>query len=105
MYVDISALPPGATLSAGTLVKVGAYRLTPAQLAGLTFSPPPGLPGTFTLTVKAVSTETANGDTATVSAALPVTVNSVIANPVSVKGFVINKGKPQRSSIQTIEVR
>ena len=68
LYVQVDDLPPGARLSAGTIVSVGSYRLTTVQLAGLKFTPPPGLPGTFNLKVKAVSTQTIDGDIATASA-------------------------------------
>src|SRR5262249_40533753 len=68
LYVEISGLPPGSTLSAGTLVSVGDYRLLPGQLNGLTFTPPAGLPGSYSLSVQAVSTQTLTGETATVSA-------------------------------------
>jgi YD repeat-containing protein len=105
LYVEISNLPPGATLSAGTLVDVGDYRLTPAQLAGLTFTSPPGLPGNYTLSVQAVSTQTTDGDTATTSATLPVTVNVVTPNPLGLSGFVVNGGQAQRSLLQTLAVR
>ncbi len=104
LYVEISQLPAGATLSAGTLVDVGVYRLTVAQLAGLTFTPPAGLPGAYTLSVQAVSTETPDGSTATASTTLPVTVTAVTPDPLGVTGFAVNGGQAQRSLIQTLAV-
>src|SRR5262249_23983813 len=105
LAIDISNLPPGATLSAGTVIAVGAYRLTPAQLAGLTFTPPPGLSGSFTPKVTAIATENVGGDTAQVSADLPITITSVVANPPTLKSFRVNDGEAQRSLIRTIQVQ
>ena len=104
LYVEISQLAPGATLSAGTLVGPGDYRLTIAQLQGLTFTSPQGLSGDYTLSVEAVSTETTNGSIASVSATLPVTVNTVTPNPLEITGFVVNGGQAQRSLIETLAV-
>src|SRR5262249_14239239 len=70
LTIDVASLPPGARLSAGTLVAVGHYRLTPDQLAGLKITPPPGLTGPFTLDVSATSTEPSTGAQATTAAAL-----------------------------------
>ena len=49
--VEISGIPTGFTLSAGTPVGSGTYELTTAELAGLELVPPSGYDGTITLTV------------------------------------------------------
>src|SRR5262249_18363630 len=105
LKLEIADLPPGAVLSAGTLVAPGRYALKPSQLAGLKFTPPSGLPGAFTLTVTATSTEAADGSTATATAHPTVTVDSVTANPLTLKGFVVNKGEAQRSLVHTLQVQ
>ncbi len=105
LYVDVSNLPVGSSLSAGVIVDVGTYRLTMAQLAGLTFTPQPGLAGTYTLTVTAVSTSVTSGDTASATASLPVTVNAVTPTPLTVTDFQVNQGAAQRSSINVLQVR
>ncbi len=104
--VDISGLPAGATLSAGTIVSVGHYRLTRAMLSGLTFNPPAGYADSFTLTVTATTTVQATGAQASVSASLPVAINAAAGStPVSVQSFVINGGAVQRSHIYTLAVQ
>ncbi len=72
---------------------------------GLTFTSQPGLAGTYTLTVTAVSTAVSSGDTATASASLPVTVNAAVPSPLTVTDFRINQGDAQRSSINVLQVR
>ncbi|UIJ39320.1 cadherin-like domain-containing protein [Desulfobaculum bizertense] len=72
----ISAVPAGATLSAGTLNPDGTWTLTPAELSGLTITPPLHFSGNFDLTVTAIATER-DGDVAQTSAPLPVTVTGV----------------------------
>src|SRR5207302_6587388 len=68
LSIDVAGLPPGARLSAGTVVELGHYRLSPGQLAGLSVIPAAGSAQAFTLTVTATSRELANGDQAHVSA-------------------------------------
>src|SRR5262249_54225423 len=90
LYVDVGNLPPGAALSAGTPTDVGSFRLTTSQLSGLMFMPSPGVPGNFTLSVSAVSTQTLDGETAATSASLPAAVTAVQPTPVTLTGFVVN---------------
>src|SRR5262249_53604890 len=104
--VDITGLPAGATLSAGTIAGIGRYRLAPSMLAGLTLTPPQGLANAFTLTVTATDTVQANSSQASVSATLPVSLNAAAGTtPVSVKSFVVNNGAVQRSRISTLAVQ
>src|SRR5262249_42680845 len=72
---------------------------------GLTFTPPAGLPGSYSLSVQAISTQTLNGDTATARATLPVTVNTVTPTALGLSGFVVNKGQAQRSRVQWLQVK
>ncbi len=69
LSVVISGVPAGATLSAGTDNLDGSWTLAPADLAGLTITPPADFSGSFQLTVAATATE-ADGDTATPIATL-----------------------------------
>ena len=73
--ITVSGVPTGAQLSAGTDNLDGTWTLTPAQLTGLTVTPPADFDVDFTLTVSATSTEV-DGDTATTLATLDVTMAS-----------------------------
>ncbi|QDP20456.1 beta strand repeat-containing protein [Sphingomonas xanthus] len=81
LSIKISGVPTGAVLSAGTNNGDGSWTLTPAQLAGLTITPPANSDADFTLTVEATSTEANGGDTATNSDTILVTVNAVADQP------------------------
>ncbi len=74
--INISGLPEGAVLSAGTRNNDGSWSLSPGDLEGLTMTPPADFNDDFNLRVTATSVEQ-NGDTALTSAELPVTVNPV----------------------------
>ncbi|MCC9620426.1 Ig-like domain-containing protein [Thalassospira sp. MA62] len=74
LTINISDIPAGATLSAGTVNPDGSVTLMPDQLAGLTITPPENFNGTIDLTVTASSTDGAN--TASISDTLTVTVAS-----------------------------
>jgi hypothetical protein len=74
----LSGVPDGATLSAGTALGGGRWALTPAQLQGLTLTPPPQASGTYTLTLTAVATESEAGvPSARTSATFTVNVDPV----------------------------
>jgi large repetitive protein len=75
LKIVIGGVPGGATLSHGTRNSDGTWTLTKAQLAGLTITPPTGSDADFNLTVKAITTESSNGNTATVTKTLAVTVD------------------------------
>jgi autotransporter-associated beta strand protein len=77
---QISGVPPGATLSAGTNAGGGVWNLTSGQVAGLFLNPPANSDVGFTLTVTAIATEAAGG-TAQTSQSLPVTLNAVADPP------------------------
>ena len=78
--ITVSGVPTGAQLSAGTDNLDGTWTLTPADLAGLTITPPADSDADFTLTVSATSTE-ADGDSATTVSSLDVTVTGVADVP------------------------
>ena len=78
--ITVSGVPAGAQLSAGTDNLDGTWTLTPAQLTGLTVTPPADSDADFTLTVSATSTE-ADGGTASQIASLTVTVTAVAGAP------------------------
>ncbi|MCM8736710.1 tandem-95 repeat protein, partial [Azospirillum sp. A1-3] len=80
LSITIAGVPTGATLSAGTHNADGTWTLTPAQLAGLTITPPPNDDGDFTLTVTATSTD-GTAAAASVVAQLPVTVRALSDAP------------------------
>ena len=86
LAIRIENVPAGATLSAGNFLGNGVWTLTPAQLVGLTITPPANADADFTLVVNAISTESNGGATASTSANLAVTVNSVNDAPVIVSG-------------------
>ena len=77
LSVTISGAPSGAVLSAGTANVDGSWTLSPAQLQGLTITPPPNSDADFTLTVMATSTESDNGSAATVTVQIPVGVIAI----------------------------
>ncbi|WP_420904927.1 hypothetical protein [Candidatus Magnetaquiglobus chichijimensis] len=65
LVITIANVPNGATLSAGTDNGDGTWTLTPAQLTGLTITPPHDSNADFSLQVTARSIEAANQDDAT----------------------------------------
>lgn len=79
MTIVISGLPAGSILSAGINNGNGSWTLTPAQLAGLTLTPPSHLNGAFNLIVTATTSE--NGTTASSSTNLPVTIQGIANTP------------------------
>ncbi len=65
LELEISGVPTGATLSAGTDLGAGVWRLVPADLAGLTLTPPANSDAEFQLTITATATETSPTSTDT----------------------------------------
>ena len=76
----ITNIPAGATLSAGTVNADGSVTLTPAQLSGLTITPPSNFSGTFNLGVTAQITDTAGNltDVGSASGTIGVNVTPVV---------------------------
>ncbi|MGL5095136.1 MAG: hypothetical protein ACRDD1_06085 [Planctomycetia bacterium] len=85
LAIVISGLQAGTMLSAGTPVGENAFRLTPAQLVGLTITLPTFVFGTQNYTVTATATESAidigssNPDSKSTVRQLTVTVNQLRA--------------------------
>ncbi|MEO1160364.1 MAG: Ig-like domain-containing protein, partial [Pseudomonadota bacterium] len=77
----IEGLPAGASLSAGAVQPDGSVLLTQSELVGLTITPPADFNGTIPLTLVAISTETANGDTAEASSPFNVVVAGIADAP------------------------
>ncbi len=81
----IAEVPGGAKLSAGRQNGDGTWSLSAADVAGLTITPPKDSNEDFSLAVTAVTTE-ADGDTSTITLALPVKVTGVADTPVATVG-------------------
>ncbi|CCH48890.1 Ig-like domain-containing protein [Pseudodesulfovibrio piezophilus] len=81
LSLNLSGIPDGISLSAGTDNGDGSWTLTSPQLSGLTMTMPRDYKGNFDITVEATSTESVGGETAVVTAVVPVTVNAVADTP------------------------
>ena len=84
LSILISGVPAGATLSAGTNNLNGTWSLTPAQLSGLTLTPPSNFSGAIVLTVSATSAD--GSDTAVTTTTLTVDVAGVADAPTLTAG-------------------
>ncbi|WP_157034036.1 Ig-like domain-containing protein [Belnapia moabensis] len=82
LRLEITGVPAGAGLSAGTHNADGSWTLLPGQLAGLALSPPANYAGTLQLSVTAVAVETATGIEASTTATLDVQLQPVTDAPV-----------------------
>ncbi|MBO1079919.1 Ig-like domain-containing protein [Roseomonas haemaphysalidis] len=78
----LEGLPPGSRLSAGINNGDGSWTLTPAQLAGLSLSPPGDWSGRMALTLVAHAMEGADGSTASSRAGFAVVVDAVADTPL-----------------------
>lgn len=67
LSITIEGVPTGAQLSGGVDNGDGSWTLSPEDLDGLTITPGAHVSGEFSLTVTATTTEAENGDTASVS--------------------------------------
>ena len=81
LSITIAGVPQGTGLSAGTDNGDGSWTLTPAQLVGLTLTPPTHNDANFVLTVTATTTEAANGDTVSMVDSINVILNAVADAP------------------------
>ncbi|WP_414473150.1 DUF4429 domain-containing protein [Microvirga sp. M2] len=81
LSIVIQGLPAGTRLSAGVKNADGSWTLTPAQLPGLTMTPPTNWSGTRTITVVAHSRETSNNLEATNSTTFRLDVDGVADAP------------------------
>ncbi|MCY2990701.1 MAG: Ig-like domain-containing protein, partial [Planctomycetota bacterium] len=108
LTIEISGLPAGSFLSAGTQTRTGTlavYQLTPEQLDGLTITPPLGSTETIVLHVSATAQETQTQERKTAFATISVLVTPVVADPVQIQKAVVNNGEAQRSTIHTIALQ
>ncbi|MFC7553416.1 hypothetical protein ACFQU7_15905 [Pseudoroseomonas wenyumeiae] len=78
----LEGLPHGARLSAGVNNGDGSWTLTPAQLAGLTLTPPGNWSGRMALTLVAHAMEGADASHATSRAGFAVAVEAVADRPM-----------------------
>ncbi|MFN3236993.1 MAG: PilC/PilY family type IV pilus protein, partial [Pseudomonadales bacterium] len=79
---QITGVPTGASLSAGTNAGGGTWNLSAADVAGLTVTSPEHDDSNFNLSVTATATENANGDFQTTApTAIAVTVTAVADTP------------------------
>src|SRR3546814_2929666 len=77
LSITVSGVPQGAVLSAGMDNGDGSWSLAPADLEGLTIAPPADSDADFQLTVTAAAAEGANGETATTTGTIDVTVGEI----------------------------
>jgi VCBS repeat-containing protein len=82
LKVIVSGVPAGAHLSAGVNNGNGSWTLGAADLAGLTITPSANSDADFTLSVKAIATESSNGSSAETVRSMTVTINAVADAPV-----------------------
>jgi hypothetical protein len=81
LSAQISGVPAGATLSAGTDQGGGVWSIDPADLGSVTITPPSDFSGSINLTLTATSSD--GSDTATTSDAFTVTVSGVADAPTA----------------------
>ena len=79
LSINISNVPAGATLSAGTNNGNGSWTLTPAQLTNLSINPPANYSGLIQLNIVAVASE--NGTVSTSASSLFVNVFGIADAP------------------------
>ena len=94
LSIEITGVPSGTTLSAGTRNADGSWTLTSSQLSGLALTAPAGsFAGTADLTVTASATDVSDGAPVSVSTNLPVTIAGVASAPtLSVENASGNAG-------------
>lgn len=81
LEIAIAGLPEGASLNRGAADGDGVWRLSAADLDGLTVTPSDGFAGAFDLTVTATSREQSSEESAEASATLPVEIAAVTDRP------------------------
>lgn len=87
LEITIAGVPEGAALNAGVDQGNGTWTLTPAQLDGLTITPPPDSAEGFSLTITATATDE-SGDTASTSSTIDVSIESIADVPTLSVGSV-----------------
>lgn len=103
LEISISDLPSGASLSAGTDNGDNTWTLTPAQLSGLSVTPPEEDDSDFTLTVTATAAE-ADGEGATAAATVVRSIEvDVISHGISGKVRYFRNDTPVHNVVLTLE--
>ncbi|MGE8501468.1 MAG: retention module-containing protein [Pseudomonas sp.] len=102
LAISISQIPQGATLSDGVhsfTATTGATStdISSWNLGNLSITPPANYNGTFDLKITATATEGANGDHASTSLNLPVTVHAINDAPTSADNTVTTDEDTSRS--------
>jgi VCBS repeat-containing protein len=90
LAIVISGVPANATLSAGTDSGDGTWTILPGQLPGLSITVADNT--VLVLDITATSTEASNGDTASNSAAMTLTVNNVAPTVDGGSDQTVNEG-------------
>ncbi len=86
LVYQIEGVPAGVTFNGGTNLGGGLWSFTPAELAVLTLTPPYNWNGVIPLTLVAIATEGANGDSASNSLQFTVTVDAQVEPPLLTAG-------------------
>ncbi|MCI0700265.1 MAG: hypothetical protein L0241_04195 [Planctomycetia bacterium] len=83
VLIQLEGVPLGSTVNKGTDLGGGVWVLPATDLDGLVFTPPPGVSGTFTITVKAIVTDSAPelgaSDSATEQTTFAIQVNPIVS--------------------------
>ncbi|MEL6104395.1 MAG: CARDB domain-containing protein, partial [Planctomycetota bacterium] len=103
LSIKIDSLPQGATLTSGTRTADGSYDLTAEQLIGLRLIPSAGWSGQALIDIRATA-EDDGDDPVEVTGAMLLDVAASIVEPISLRGFEVNRGETQRSSLHTLAV-
>ena len=82
LSIIISGVPEGALLSAGQNLGGGNWRLSSSQLDELSITPPADSDDSFSLTIRATSTESHGGKSASVTEIIDVFVEAVADAPI-----------------------
>ncbi|MEM9828242.1 MAG: Ig-like domain-containing protein, partial [Planctomycetota bacterium] len=101
--IEISNLPTGATLSAGTRLADGHYRLTIDQLADLTLQPSAGYSGSDDIAITVTAMDGV-ADPVVVTDAITVDIEATVVEPLSIVDYTINQGDIQRSLMRSIQI-
>ena len=89
LSLAILGVPAGAVLSRGSRAADGSWALLPADLDGLTLTPPRDFSGTIALTLRATAQEDRDNSSATTTVAFTVQVQGVADAPLLRTGPVV----------------
>lgn len=86
LVYHIEGVPTGTSFNGGTNLGGGVWSFTPGELAVLTLTPPFNWNGVIPMTLVAIATEGANGDSASNSLPFIVTVDAQVEMPLLTAG-------------------